>query len=123
MNTAVMFCRAFGITAPAPLIEAALEVQSAPRSLWVIVYGDREFFVISDVGGLGRRSVTNDAERVVDQLAPILNGRRLLYFDSTGRLDELLHDGHNFHGFAPVDADIRQRFARLSGSTRGVRRG
>ncbi len=59
--------------------------------------------VISDIGTT-HTSVTNDAENVVKELHQkgILKAHRLFYYDSTGRLDELRHDGHGrFTGFAP----------------------
>lgn len=47
--------------------------------------------VIRDIGPWDRHfTVKNDAEGVVKRLAPILNGRRLFYFDSEGELGELL---------------------------------
>lgn len=56
--------------------------------------------VIRDLGPWDRHpTVTNDAESVVRELEPILSGRRLFYYDSTGQLDELvIRDGH-FAGF------------------------
>jgi hypothetical protein len=45
-------------------------------------------------------TVTNDAERVVRELSPRLNGRRLLYFDSMGSLDEIVIAGGVFLGFS-----------------------
>lgn len=59
--------------------------------------------VIRDVGK-NSMSVTNDAEDVVHtlELYGVLNGRHLFYYDSEGRLDEILHDGKGgFLGFAP----------------------
>ena len=64
------------------------------------MYGD--VLVIRDAGtGM---TVTNDAEAVVAFLLEhkaLCEGRRLLYFDSEGNLDEILHDGEKFTGFAP----------------------
>jgi hypothetical protein len=37
----------------------------------------------------------------VEELAPILNGRRLEYIDSDGRRDQLLVKDGKFAGFAP----------------------
>lgn len=59
---------------------------------------------IRDLGGDGRLTVTNDAERVVADLYgdDLLGSRKLLYYDSSGDLDELVHDGRGrFLGFAP----------------------
>ena len=56
--------------------------------------------VIEDIGHRkGYSTITNDAENVVKELieAKILRlGTRLLYIDSEGRKDELLHDGKKF---------------------------
>lgn len=66
-----------------------------------IVEQTAKALLIHDVGPWDRHpTVTNDAENVVDYLLPLLQGRRLFYFDSEGDLDELLiHDG-KFAGFA-----------------------
>ena len=64
-----------------------------------------EQLVIRDIGA-NCTSVTNDAEAVVDSLfrgGHLPAGRRLLYFDSGGDVDEILHDGHGrFAGFNPL---------------------
>jgi hypothetical protein len=73
------------------------------RARFVVERDDAETVTISDVG-LSSTSVTNDAEAVVMDLHSrgVLRGRRLLYYDSDGQLDELKHDGQgNFTGFAP----------------------
>lgn len=48
-------------------------------------------------------TVTNDAERVVEELQkiPTVAGKRILYYDTEGQLDELLHRDGKFAGFAP----------------------
>lgn len=46
-------------------------------------------------------AVTNDAEAVVVELANKFGRRRILYFDSDGNLDELLHEGGVFLGYKP----------------------
>lgn len=64
-----------------------------------------EFLVIRDVGPWDEHlTVTNDAEAVVAELLRtgiLMNGQRLLYYDSGGALDELLIVGGKFSGFAP----------------------
>jgi hypothetical protein len=59
--------------------------------------------VIRDVGPWHLfKTVTNDAENVVEYLYRIgllVNNKRLLYYDSDGRLDELLHENGTFKDF------------------------
>lgn len=52
----------------------------------------------------GNRSVTNDAERVVAELAKQYGERRIIYRDSMGRWDELVHEAGRFTGYRPVPA-------------------
>lgn len=59
--------------------------------------------VIRDIGPWDRyRTVTNDAEAVVEALVKagrLPEGRRLLYFDSEGDLDEIIVKNGKFAGF------------------------
>jgi polysaccharide deacetylase 2 family uncharacterized protein YibQ len=48
---------------------------------------------------LGGRSVTNDAENVVEYLYNVYGNRRIFYIDSEGILDELRHNKGEFVGF------------------------
>lgn len=65
-----------------------------------IVHETNEFVFIVDLDG--KRSVTNDAEKVVQYFHKIIPQKRIMYRDTQGRWDELLHDKHgNFLGFAP----------------------
>lgn len=63
-----------------------------------------ETLVIRDVGHATGMSITNDAEAVLAHLVghgALTEGRRLMYYDSDGNLDEILvHDGR-FAGFRP----------------------
>ena len=76
------------------------------RSKYVIVgndYAQEEPLVINDVGR-DAKSVTDDAENVVADLVRqghLPKGRRLLYYDSTGQLDEIKVQDGKFAGFAP----------------------
>lgn len=73
------------------------------KAHYIMEKEDEKTVVITDVGTT-HMSVTNDAEAVVCDLHEkgILRGRRLFYYDSEGRLDELVHDGHGrFLSFAP----------------------
>jgi hypothetical protein len=56
--------------------------------------------LIKDVGPWDQHpTVTNDAERVVEDLAGMLNGRELHYIDSEGDIDQLLVSDGKFAGF------------------------
>ncbi len=49
----------------------------------------------------GGPSVTNCAERVVAQVAADYPDHRIVYRDTTGRWDELVHDGCSLRAFRP----------------------
>lgn len=70
------------------------------RSDYRIAKETDSYIYIEDLD-LGNRSVTNDAELVVMDLFPRLKGRRLLYKDSMGEVDEILIKNGQFAGFAP----------------------
>jgi hypothetical protein len=82
------------------------------RALYSVLAVTDEKVIIEDIGG--RVSVTNDAETVVEELLAVHGARRtdgelrrILYYDSMRNLDELVHNGIRFTGFAPVQ--IRDR--------------
>lgn len=77
--------------------------------------------IIRDIGPWDRQmTVTNDAENVVHRLAPVLDGRRLFYFDSEGEFSELKVTDGKFAGFAfpfrylSKDLVTEERIARES---------
>ena len=51
-------------------------------------------------------SVTNDAERVVEEVYKSYPGKRIFYYDTEGDIAELVHDKGKFTRFVPFD-DIR----------------
>ena len=59
--------------------------------------------VIRDLGPWDvHRTITNDAERVVEELAEYLpDGRRLFYYDSQNQRDEIIVSHGRFVGFIP----------------------
>lgn len=60
--------------------------------------------MIEDLGPWDQHpTVTNDAENVIEDLRRqgILGQRRVLYRDSEGRIDELVHQDGRFVGFKP----------------------
>jgi len=71
------------------------------RARYCIVDDGPEVLVIEDIGH-EVMSVTNDAEAIVEELAERLRGRRLEYYDSDGRRDQLLVANGKFAGFAPA---------------------
>ncbi len=56
---------------------------------------DRVIILDNNMGG---KSVTNDAENVVEYLYNIYGNRRIFYIDSEGILDELRHTKGEFVG-------------------------
>lgn len=78
---------------------------------WVILYDGPEGLVLKDLNG--PRSVTNDAEAVVSAVVRLLGPRRLFYFDSTNRLDELVVGGDRFDGFrSGAPAELKAALAQ-----------
>jgi hypothetical protein len=75
------------------------------QSSFEVVLANQQVVAIRDLDA--GRSVTNDAERVVSVLhrEGMLRSQRLLYRDTMGDWDELLHDGKGrFTGFQSVGA-------------------
>jgi hypothetical protein len=72
-------------------------------SEWAVTQG---FVFITDAGHRGKQSVTNDAERVVQECLGRYGERRIIYRDKDGQWGEMLHTGIQFRGFAPFDGDI-----------------
>lgn len=75
---------------------------TARRAQWGTAFAERDALILNDVGPHDMfPTITNDAEAVVDEVAPMLAGRRLFYVDTEGRVDELLVVEGKFAGFAP----------------------
>lgn len=73
------------------------------KAKYQIVEETDSYLVIRDIGhNDGYASVTNAARAVVDELASKLNGRDLRYYDSIGRLDQILIKDSRFAGFVPI---------------------
>jgi hypothetical protein len=70
------------------------------RSDWeyVAFTGEPNTVFIRDLNR-GRMSVTNDAEAVVREVNFSFPGKRIVYQDSDGFWDELLHENGVFKGF------------------------
>lgn len=73
------------------------------KAQYDIVRESPDTIFIEDTGHGHTRSVTNDAEAVVYELfnRHKIGDKRIVYKDSDGRWDELLHDGDQFTDFAP----------------------
>jgi|GEM_PF-1642782 len=77
------------------------------RADYFVIGLNHDFVGIADANR-GGRSITNDAERVVTELLAtrqLLPHQRLLYRDTLGRWDELVHDGHRFTAFRHIGGD------------------
>ena len=59
------------------------------------------FILIKDTGHMDHKTISNDVEWVLSQLAQEYNlqYRRIFYIDSAGDIDEIIHNGMAFHGF------------------------
>lgn len=71
------------------------------RSNWKVLTNCDAEVVIKDLN-TSSMSVTNDAENVVFDLydrGALWHGKRLLYFDSNGDLDEIVHEHGRFVDF------------------------
>ena len=67
---------------------------------------ERDHVTIRDIGPWDRHpTVTNDADFAVETLAAhgyLKDGRKLRYYDSEGRLDEIIVENGKFAGFKPL---------------------
>ena len=78
------------------------------RSRYRVCQETADCLCIEDLGPWDQhQTVTNDAENVVADLADKLNGRRLEYYDSEGRRDQLLVRHGRFAGFAPAGKAVK----------------
>ena len=70
------------------------------KSKFSIARCSEEYLYIIDCGG-DTRTVTNNAENVVELLYESYNlgNRRLIYRDSLGEIDEIIHENGQFKGF------------------------
>jgi hypothetical protein len=60
-----------------------------------------EYVLLRDSNAPGTRTLTNSAEQVVALMHAQFPGRRVYYYDTEGRLDEMKHSAGVFEGFAP----------------------
>lgn len=80
---------------------------------WDIVHLDhvKQIVYLHDLN-LGNRSVTNDAENVVDDIYLIYPGWKIIYRDSMGEWSELKHDNGLFLGFVFINESLIPEQAR-----------
>lgn len=78
-------------------------MKRASYSEWAVTPG---FVFITDNCKPNLPSITNAAETVVEDCLARYGERRIVYRDSEGRWDELLHTGIQFRGFAPFTGEI-----------------
>ncbi len=72
------------------------------KAQWELIEQTTAYVLIRDVGPWTEHlTVTNDAERVVQELLPSLHGRRLEYIDSEGNRAVLRIVNDQFAGFDP----------------------
>jgi hypothetical protein len=68
---------------------------------WETVAITPEKILLRDLGPHDQfLTITNDAEHVVETLAPTIGNRRLLYYDSDNALTEIVIRDGQFSGFA-----------------------
>jgi len=80
------------------------------------LYVERALILVRDRSDVsGGPTVTNAAESVIADLAAGMGvkGRRVVYLDTLGVWDELLHDGERFTGYAPLDLELAAQLVKL----------
>jgi len=70
---------------------------------YLIIKNAPEYVFILDTGGnAGKRTITNDADFVIQDLSDFIDNfqnKRVFYTDTDGRIDEMLHNGNQFTTF------------------------
>lgn len=101
MNAKHMYSAVLRLRRLLSLPESVMRHSNNVRARYNIVKETAELFAIEDTDtGV---SITNDAEAVVYELVNVhkIGDKRIVYKDTMGNWDELLHDGDQFTGFAP----------------------
>ena len=70
-----------------------------PTAKFKIACIENDTVHLVDIGGPTDRSVTNDAEAVVEYVNMMHPGLRIVYLDSAGSIDELVHNDGFFIGY------------------------
>lgn len=79
-----------------------------PESRYAVCLTTPAFVFIIDRNESGTLSVTNDAERVCKALAAEFGDRRIIYRDTSGDWDELVHANGVFVGFRAARELVKQ---------------
>ena len=70
------------------------------RANYSVIGDATDSLLLRDLGPWDRHpTITNDAEAVVEDMAPRLKGRRLFYYDSDNQITELLIKDGKFAGY------------------------
>jgi hypothetical protein len=74
-----------------------------PHAEFSVIRDSPDYIFIKDIGHSYTKTVTNDADYVLQKLNTILglNHRRVFYIDSMGEQDEIVHSGGCFKYFKP----------------------
>jgi hypothetical protein len=79
------------------------------RAEYDIVYMDEHKVYLIDLD-LGAKSITNDAERVYEEIQKKFPGKRVIYRDTMGRWDEIVLEEHCINDqFGPEDHWFRSK--------------
>jgi hypothetical protein len=79
------------------------ELGLIPHADFSVMDETGDYIYIKDAGG-DSKSITNDAEWVLQKLAAAYGGlknRRIFYMDTMGRIDEITHNDGHFTGYKP----------------------
>jgi predicted nuclease with TOPRIM domain len=88
-----------------------------------IVYESKRLVIILDQGPWHtHKTITNDAEGVVERMIETLNGRQLEYIDSDGFRSELLITDNKFVGFGPKEDVPALELHKIPTDYEGLRR-
>lgn len=79
-------------------------------ALYKFVGRNDEAVFILDPNTPGQPSITNAAEEVTREVFSCWGDKRVIYRDSEGRWDELMHSNGHFTGYSPISDRDRARF-------------
>lgn len=72
------------------------------QASYIIAEINEDTVFLTDVSdAVGAMSVTNNAENVTAEINALYPGMRIVYIDTMGWIDELVHDNGKFQRFEP----------------------